>query len=204
MKKCLMLALVAVSHIVFGQTPAPVQVLQNKLNVLHTMSALFEQEVKVQNRALSYSSGNMALQRPGLFRWEIKSPMEQLIVADGHKMWVYDKDLEQVTVKKQTKELGGTAALFLSGDNETLGHDFDVSQKEQEGMMIFDLRAKSTQANFQTIQLIFKQNTLTSLRLLDQLGQITIVTLSNMQINPKLSSTLFQFTPPKGVDVVHQ
>src|SRR5580704_14348669 len=113
MKKIFLGLLLAFSGFVFSQTSA--ELLQTKLNAIRSMTANFNQVVKAKNREVSRSSGIMALERPGRFRWQTKSPMEQLVVADGQKMWIYDVDLEQVTVKKQGKGLGGTAALFLSG-----------------------------------------------------------------------------------------
>jgi outer membrane lipoprotein carrier protein len=146
----------------------------------------------------------MAVERPGRFRWQTKEPMEQLVVADGKKIWVYDTDLEQVTVKTQEKGLGGTAALFLSGYDDTITQDFVVTQSGSTDNLIFDLKSKSPKANFQRMKLVFRQNDLTNMELYDQLGQITSVKLSQAKLNPKLASSLFQFKAPKGVDVVQQ
>jgi outer membrane lipoprotein carrier protein len=177
---------------------------QAKLNAIQSMTASFKQIVKAKKREVSRSSGTMALQRPGRFRWQTKQPMAQLVVADGQKMWVYDVDLEQVTVKAQEKGLGGTAALFLSGYDNTVTRDFDVTQTMQGNVMVFDLHSKSSKANFQRIKLLFTQDMLTGLEMYDQLGQTTFVTLSQIKLNPKLAETVFQFKPPKGVDVVKQ
>jgi outer membrane lipoprotein carrier protein len=126
------------------------------------------------------------------------------MVADGQKIWVYDKDLEQVTVKAQQKGLGGTAALFLSGYDDTVTRDFNVTQSNVGNEIVFDLKSKSPKANFQRIKLMFRQNTLTGLELYDQLGQVTTVQLLQIKLNPKLAASLFQFKTPKGVDVVRQ
>lgn len=186
----------------FSQTPG--ELVQSKLNAIRSMTANFTQIVKAKQREVSRSSGSMALQRPGRFRWQTTSPMQQLVVADGQKMWVYDKDLEQVTVKKQEKGLGGTAALFLSGYDDTVTRDFDVTQQIKGRQSTFDLKSKSSKANFQQIQLTFTQDRLTGLVLHDQLGQITFVRLVDIKSNPQLNAKLFQFKPPKGVDVVQQ
>ena len=178
--------------------------LQKKLNDIQTMKASFKQVVKAKKRVVSNSSGNMALSRPGRFRWHTKSPMEQLVIADGKQLWVYDVELEQVTVKKQQQGLGGTAALFLSGYDDTLTHDFDVSKRRQNNKDYYDLKAKSEKENFQRVKLIFADKELKGLEFYDQLGQHTIVHLSDIKTNPKLQKNLFQFTPPRGVDVVKQ
>ena len=194
--------LLCFSTSVFSQ--APEELLQLKLNTMRAMTANFKQVVKAKERVVSRSSGTMAMERPGRFRWQTKEPMEQLMVADGTRIWVYDADLEQVTVKKQEKGLGGTAALFLSGYDDTVTRDFTVTQSGSGDNLTFDLKSKSAKANFQRIKLMFHQNLLTGLDLYDQLGQITSVQLSQAKLNPKLAAALFQFKPPKGVDVVQQ
>lgn len=178
--------------------------LQNKLNAMRTMTANFKQVVKAKQKEISHSSGTMALERPGRFRWQTNAPMEQLVVADGKKLWVYDVDLEQVTVKKQEKELKGTAALFLSGYNNTVTRDFDVTATTSRADQIYDLRSKSDKANFQRIKLVFNKEVLISIEMFDQLGQHTIVHLTQVKSNPKVAASLFQFKPPKGTDVVQQ
>lgn len=202
MKKIALLLFCFCSTSALSQTAG--DVLQNKLNAISTMTADFTQVVKAKKKAVSSSSGTMALQRPGRFRWKTSEPMEQLIVADGQKMWIYDIELEQVSVKKQEKGLGGTAALFLSGYDNQVTKDFDVSEKDDGKLMVFDLKAKANKENFQRIKLIFNKDQLTGLELYDQLGQITYVKLSQIKANAKLASKLFQFKPPKGVDVVKQ
>lgn len=179
-------------------------VLQEKLNQIKTMSAKFSQQVSAKRRVLSNSSGSMALLRPGKFRWDTKEPMPQLIVADGKKMWIYDVDLEQVTIKKQEKSIGGTAALFLSGYSDSVARDYKVSQKQNGARLEFDMKAKDQEHGFKRIKMTFDKNTLVAMELYDQLGQVTQVKLKQIKINPKLSSSLFQFKPPAGVDIIKQ
>ena len=178
--------------------------LQSKLNAIRAMSASFSQSVNANKRIVSRSNGTMALSRPGRFRWQTIKPMEQLVIADGEHLWIYDVALEQVTVKKQDKGLGGTAALFLSGYNNTVTRDFNVTTYTQKNMAYYDLQAKSNKANFQRVKLIFVGDTLTGLQLYDQLGQKTDVVLKRIKNNPPLASSVFKFNQPKGVDVVRQ
>lgn len=202
MKKIVLYVLLAFSSQAFCEDVA--DVLQNKLNAMRTMTANFSQVVKAKQKELSTSSGTMALERPGRFRWQTKEPMEQLVVADGQKLWIYDVDLEQVTVKKQEKGLGGTAALFLSGYNDRLTADFEVTLLNGGKNQAYDLRAKSNKANFQRLKLLFTGDNLTSIEMFDQLGQHTVVMLKNIKNNAKVAAKLFQFKPPKGADVVQQ
>ncbi|ARG99736.1 outer membrane lipoprotein chaperone LolA [Legionella micdadei] len=202
MRKIVLLALVVFAHAAFCESAA--DTLQTKLNAMRSLTATFKQIVKTREREISRSSGTMALERPGRFRWQTKEPMEQLVVADGQKIWVYDVDLEQVTVKKQDASLEGTAALFLSGYDNTVTRDFEVTESVSGTKQSYDLRSKSNKANFQRLKLIFNQNTLSTIEMFDQLGQHTIVSLSNVKSNPKVAASLFQFKPPKGTDVVQQ
>lgn len=178
--------------------------LQAKLNVIHTLSASFIQEISAQKRHVSTTSGRMALSRPGLFRWQTNQPTPQLVVADGKHIWIYDKELEQVSVKKQTKAMGGVAALFLSEDPAALKHDFKVIKTDNASREVFTLFARSTKASFEKIQLVFKAQQLNQMILYDQLGQRTQINLSEVKTNTKLADQLFHFSVPRGVDVVQQ
>ncbi|WP_419418887.1 outer membrane lipoprotein chaperone LolA [Legionella sp. D16C41] len=202
MRKIISLLLLSWLPISWAQTPA--DEVQAKLNAIRSMSAGFDQIVTAGRREVSQSSGKMALVRPGHFRWETKSPLEQLVVADSKRLWVYDVDLEQVTVKKQESGLGGTPGLFLSGYDNSVTRDFDVSTQDKNGVRTYILKAKSPKENFQTVNLTFNGDALNIIEFFDQLGQHTIVKLKNVKTNPALGDKLFQFKPPKGVDVVEQ
>lgn len=194
--------LVFVSQMVLANTPS--EIVQSKLNALKTMSANFTQVVNAKHREISHSSGLMALSRPGRFRWETKNPMEQVVVADGNRLWIFDKDLEQVSVKKQEKSIGGMVGLFLSGYNDTVARDFDVVMKSNGSKETFDMKAKSTKSSFQRVKLVFDGAALCGIVLYDQLGQCTDVSLTQIHVNPKLAASMFQFKVPRGVDVVEQ
>lgn len=202
MKKTLWLTVLLCGPSLYAGSPG--ELLQSKLNALKTMSADFKQVVKAKRREISHSSGTMALSRPGRFRWQTKAPMEQLVVADGKRLWIYDVDLEQVSVKTQDKMVGGAAGLFLSGYNDRIARDFDVMVSEKGKQIIFDLNAKSNKANFQRVKLVFEGSALRGMALYDQLGQVTDVSLNQVRVNPTLQASLFQFKAPKGVDVVQQ
>lgn len=180
------------------------QHLQQRLQAMKTYSASFHQKILGKKRVLSQSSGTMALQRPGKFVWNTLSPMKQRVVADGRQIWIYDVELEQVTVKSQQKGMGGTPGLFLSGSTADVLGDFTVHEKIQGSQVRYDLQAHSGKDNFQRVQLQFVGNNLSAIELFDQLGQHTVVSLSQVKMNPVLSAKLFTFKLPKGVDVVRQ
>lgn len=200
MRKCVVIFLALLVNTLWAQSAS--EAVQAKLNAIRSMTANFTQVVTAGQREVSSSSGTMALFRPGRFRWQTNSPLEQLVVADSKKLWVYDVDLEQVTVKKQEKGVGGTPALFLSGYDDTVARDFNVIELSQGTS--YELHAKSGKENYQRVILVFKGEALGRIEFFDQLGQHTTVSLTRVKTNPKLAASLFQFKAPKGVDVVEQ
>ena len=168
------------------------------------MQATFTQVVSAKKIDATKSSGSMALSRPNHFRWQTKEPMPQLLIADGQKIWVYDKDLEQVSVRVQNKNIGGAAAIFLGDNNNVVDRDFNVTMVQKNHKDLFDLRAKGKKANFERVKLVFDGDELKQIDLYDQLGQHTEVFLKKVEINSKLSPKIFKFIVPKGTDVVSQ
>jgi chaperone LolA len=143
------------------------------------------------------------MQRPGKFRWDYLSPYEQVIVADGKKLWVYDKDLEQVTVNQLDAAIGNTPALLLSGD-ESLELSFRIVEldKKTAGLDWVELFPKEAQSSFTSMRLAFSAHHLEYMELIDSFGQTTQIKFSNTKNNPDINANLFNFTPPKGVDVI--
>ncbi|MDF1827419.1 MAG: outer membrane lipoprotein chaperone LolA [Legionellaceae bacterium] len=179
-------------------------ILWGKLSHIRAMKASFSQQIYAKQRVLTQSSGHMAFVRPRQFRWETTQPMEQLLIADGKKIWMYDVDLEQVTVKPQTESMGAAAGLFLSEKKANLTSDFLVNSEHDGQQDVFILKARGKQANIQRMVLRFAGDVLDSMDLYDQLGQRTAVRFNQAKINVVLPGHLFQFTPPAGVDVVQQ
>lgn len=179
-----------------------VESLQEKLNDIHSMSAEFKQLVEAEGKELSKSSGVMILDRPGKFRWQTIKPSKQLVVADGKQIWMYDEDLEQVTIKKQAKTIDGVA-FFLSKDND-LEKDFKISTKRIGNETTYYLNPKRSTSNFKRIQLIFETNDLKAIAMKDQLGQHTLIQFFNSKINIRIAENSFQFVPPKGTDIIKE
>ncbi|OGV32297.1 MAG: outer membrane lipoprotein carrier protein LolA [Legionellales bacterium RIFCSPHIGHO2_12_FULL_35_11] len=179
-------------------------ILQRKLEAIKTLQATFTQVISAKKQNSNETSGEMALARPNHFRWQTKKPMPQLLVADGQKLWLYDEELEQVSVKKQSKKIGGAVAIFLGDDKNIISKDFNVVMLHKNNKDYFTLLAKSPEASFEKVQLVFTGDLINGIDLFDQLGQHTKVTLDKVAINQKLSSALFKFIVPKGTDVVTQ
>lgn len=172
------------------------------LTKLYSLKADFVQSVlDGRGSVIQKTSGQMAMQRPGKFRWETQKPGQQLVIADGKKIWFYDVDLQQVTVQKQQATHSNSPALLLNGEPTNLVKDFIITQPANG---IYQLKPKRTDSLFSIVELGFQTNKLKSMRLQDSFGQITTVQFSNVENNSVLPANLFQFVLPKGVDVVRQ
>jgi outer membrane lipoprotein carrier protein len=155
-----------------------------------------------KGKPIQSASGVLAFSRPGKFRWEYQKPYEQLIIGDGDRLWVYDTELNQVTVKKLEGSLGSSPAALLAGSNE-IESFYNLDAKGTKGGLDWlEAFPKSEDTMFQKVRMGFKGNTLDTMELYDHLGQVTVIRFSRIQRNPKLAQDAFVFTPPKGADVL--
>jgi len=160
--------------------------------------------VNREGRTTQTTSGTFAFARPGKFRWTYDKPFDQLIVGDGDKVWVYDHDLNQVIVRKLDAALGATPAALLAGDNALEKNFTLVAGGEGDGLEYVDATPKAADSQFKRIRLGFADDLPRKMQLTDAFGQTTDLTFSDVRRNPKLPADTFQFTPPKGADVVGQ
>ena len=140
----------------------------------------------------------MWIRRPGMFRWDYSEPYQQQIVADGERLWSYDKDLEQVTVQPADEVLTATPAMLLSG-RQPLQEVFDI--RELSGQQYL-LVPKNNDSNVTELRLQFSDGALQQIAAADTFGNTTVFSFTNIQRNPLLDRQLFQFVPPEGADVV--
>ena len=176
-----------------------------KAFVAQTQSAraTFTQQVLDKDgKTVQAGSGRVAFQRPGKFRWEYLKPYEQLIVGDGEKLWVFDKDLNQVTVKKLDGALGSSPAALLAGSNEIEEYYNLDATGTKNGLDWLAAFPKTSDTMFEKVRMGFKGNTLDTMELYDHLGQVTIIRFGKIENNPKLAPSTFKFTPPAGADVI--
>lgn len=185
--------------------PATNLVAAQRLNKLLTntksMTANFTQTTKGASNGTF--KGSMSVQRPNNFRWETTSPSEQLIVANGSSLWIFDKDLEQATKQSVDNQVGNTPALLLSGDPSKIDKNFKITQPYST-KNYYVLYPKSSSASFKSLSVSFSGGKPVMMVLNDTLGQTTSIKFSNIKLNPTINSSLFKFTPPKGVDVINQ
>jgi outer membrane lipoprotein carrier protein len=167
-----------------------------------TLSADFKQvAIDEAGRPGHRVSGTFLLSKPGRFRWDYLQPYKQEIVANGKKVWFYDVDLEQVTVKALDHAIGSTPALLLTGE-VSLDENFVVEdQGEREGMRWTRLVPRSEDNSFKYISIGIQGENLGSMELSDNFGQLTRISFSNLKINGPIESKRFEFVAPPGVDV---
>ncbi len=180
--------------------------LADVLAAARSMEASFEQSVSGTNGAVAQqSSGTMTVSRPQLFRWEVRAPFEQLIIADGKNVWVYDADLAQAVVRPFSRQLADTPALLFSGDAQKIGERFSVSVAEEKGSSLrFELLPRSEDALFESLRIAFRDGRLDEMALVDALGQETSIRFSNVSLNASIPAARFVFTPPPGTDVIRE
>jgi outer membrane lipoprotein carrier protein len=174
---------------------------------LTSLRADFVQTLLDQNgEVIEKSEGVMLLERPGRFRLQYTHPYENLYVADGKKVWMYDPGLEQVTVRDEKEALGNTPALLLSS-TRPLKENFRVKELKvtKDGIAWVQLRPRSEgEGGFESIRIGLEGRWVRVMEMRDGLGQITELRFFRLERNPKLAPKAFQFQPPAGVDVVGQ
>jgi len=174
------------------------------LDTTRTLDANFVQErVGEQGAGPARATGRLRLQRPGRFRWDYQTPYSQLILADGERLWIFDPDLEQATVRPQDEALGNSPARLLSG-----GLDLDVNfgvieTGDRDGNLDWiEVRPLGSDEEFSQVRFGFTAEGLSSMIMVDNLGYTTLIKFNDVQINIDLDTDIFSFTPPPGVDVL--
>jgi outer membrane lipoprotein carrier protein len=176
---------------------------QKILGGITTWAADFTQTIDDgHGKVLRAASGKLSLQKPGRFRWDYTEPSEQLIVADGKDIWLYDKDLQQANVRAMDVSLASTPAVLLSGGG-VVGDLFEVTALPASGgLQWYQLVPKKTDTDFQLVRIGFAKGDLASMFLADKLNQITQLTFKNSKRNVTFPADFFKLVPPPGVDVI--
>lgn len=181
--------------------------LSQLLKNMHSMQADFTQTiVDKKGKAIQSSSGHMSLQRPSQFRWDVTHPIRQLIVTNGKRLWIYDPDLEQVTIRSLARAAGETPAMLLSDENLSLGKEFTVRPIAGEGsaMQWFMLIPRDKSTVISALKLGFANQVIHEMQLQDHLGHTTKIEFNHVKLNSPLSSSTFSFKPPSQVDIIDE
>lgn len=177
--------------------------LKNFVESTKTARADFSQTVTGKSgRKPQQSSGQMMFARPGKFRWVYDKPYPQLLVGDGRKLWVYDPDLRQVSVRPLGKALGSSPAALLAGENEIEKNFLLGEGGSRDGLDWVEAKPKNPEAGFERLRIGLAGSELRAMEIFDNFGQTTLLRFTAFERNPALPASLFQFAPPKGADVV--
>jgi len=185
---------------------------QFKSFVSSTQSAkgeFYQQLVKIDSgsktpKVSSTSSGIFVFARPGKFIWTYQKPYEQILQADGDKLYIYDKDLNQVTTKSLGNALGSSPAAILFGSND-LEKNFVLKEGQaKDGMEWLEATPKAKDTTFDHIGIGLRDGVPQAMELRDSFGQVSLLTFKNFVKNPPLSAGQFKFVVPKGADVLDQ
>jgi outer membrane lipoprotein carrier protein len=170
---------------------------------LQSMQGSFVQTVRdARDQVVEQSSGTLVIKRPGKFHWEYQKPNAQTIVSDGERIWLYDPELEQVTIRRAQLSISGTPAVLLSGQSNWRD-SFEVERAEQrDNLLVINLAPKRADTDFKRVQMALKGAQLVAMSLTDKLGQSTVLDFKQFKRNALVSESLFKFTPPKNADVI--
>jgi outer membrane lipoprotein carrier protein len=204
--RMLLLAALSISSVpAYSDEEASAQRLTVLLSQAQTISARFSQlTLDGSGTQLQETAGQLVLKRPGLFRWRTDAPMEQLLVSNGEKVWLYDPDLEQVTIQTLDKRLTHTPALLLSGDVSDIRENFSISHQEGGNVVDFILKPKSKDTLFDSLRLSFRSGVLNDMQLIDSIGQLTNILFLSVKMNEAVDDASFSFEIPEGADVIQE
>ncbi len=183
---------------------APVDTLREFVRDVKSGHAQFTQTVTSPDGVKKKSSsGSFDFARPNRFRFAYAKPFEQTIVADGEKVWIYDRDLNQVSSRRITQALGATPAALLAGGS--LDKEFDLSNlPARDGLEWAEAKPKAKDGAFQSVRVGFRGKDLAALEIVDSFGQQSLLRFEAFAANATVPAETFRFTPPAGADLIEQ
>jgi len=193
------LSLSLTAHSAVTQTAA--QALQKLLSPINSLSAEFTQQIKdLDNNEYKRLTGNLSLMKPNFLRWNVVSPMQQLVVSDGKLVWLYDPDLEQVVIQSFSDDFMANPISILLGNIDQLNNDFNVIRSDDNS---FSLSPKQKNSLFLSIHLRFTDSVLSHIDYQDNFGQSAQLFLTQVKLNPPFAKTAFVFDIPQDVDIIN-
>ena len=173
------------------------------LDQVQTLRADFTQTVTdARGVELQQVEGTLAVKRPGRFRWNYTAPSKQVIVADGERIWMYDEELAQVSVRALDRTLASTPAMLLSGGRALHEHADVRELGERDGLVWVEVVPRIKDSDFEAVRIGFDDGDLAAMELVDAFGQTTRMAFSALVRNPAIDDSVFTFDPPPGVDVI--
>ncbi len=202
-KHWMLLATLAGALIAMPASAGSIEKLHAFIEQTRSAKSSFTQEVIDSNGSVQQqASGTVQFERPGKFRWTYDKPYEQIIVGDGEKLWIYDKELNQVTRRNLDKALGSSPAALLAGADD-VDRFFSLNAVGVKNKLDWlEVRPYDQDSLFEKVRMGFRGNMLEIMELHDHFGQKTTIKFSNLQRNPRSALDLYTFTVPKGADLV--
>lgn len=203
--RMMLVSALSLSSVAAFAADSDVQRLSQLLTNSKTIDARFSQlTLDASGTQLQETTGQMTVQRPGLFYWHTDAPQEQVVVSDGKNVTLWDPDLEQATVKKLDERLTQTPALLLSGDISRISQSFDITSKEQGEVMDFTLKPKTKDSLFDSLRLSFRRGLVNDMQLIDTTGSRTNILFNGVKVNEPVPAGKFKFDIPAGADVIKE
>lgn len=177
--------------------------LNDYIQSLDTYQAVFSQTIFGQNgQQVDMASGTVSLQKPGKFYWAYQEPYSQELISDGNNLWVYDVDLEQVTINDMDLTHNNSPAAILSGNVDLSSHYSVSDLGEFDGYRWIELEPLESEQEFSAVRLGFKEIQLSGMVLFDNLGQTTVIQFEDISTNKEITPQLFHFQVPENIDVI--
>jgi len=180
--------------------------LLSRLQKLDSLKGGFEQMVLDKGGThMQQAEGSFQVARGHRFYWSTTSPFSQLAVSDGETVWVCDEDLEQVVIRPLSQDLGETPALLFSGKPADVAAAFSIKEQDRNGVEVtYRLTPKGEDPLFDQLDVSFRGDQPSSMRLQDALGQKTVIDFRDLILNQGIDAALFRFEPPEGTDIIQQ
>ena len=174
-----------------------------RIKNLQTLDSRFEQSTRDNHgQVLQSMTGQLTVAKPGKLRWHTDEPFAQLVVSDGELVWVYDMDLEQVTIRNMDQRIQETPALLLTGDAGNVEKSFLVEEEKAGDEIVFQLVPKDNSQLFESLEFHYRDQQIVRMMIFDAAGQITEISFDGVAINQPVDDQAFVFNVPEGVDVI--
>lgn len=205
----LLTLLLLLSFAVYAESPATEKQAQRGKDLLNSVKTdlqavkadFVQYELLQSGEKKDFNSGLVWLQSPNQFRWEYRKPIQQLIVADGKMVWVYDEDLEQVTIKEQDNKLN---PIYVIINQELSERHYQIRfEKQQDELQWISLTPKQNSEEVKQVWLAIKDKNVEQIKVINPFEQVMVFEFSNIKRNPSVKKKLFSFKPPKDVDIIY-
>ncbi len=199
---CVVLCFLSLS----GWALTPADMLNQRLLLLQTLKANYIQTSDdITSRDKKVIQGDVVMERPNQFRWRIVKPYQQELLSDGKKIYIYDKDLDQVVIRPITTSVQDAPALLLIGETSDVSKDFIVRHHTQGSYQdMFILTPKNAESMIKSIELTYQGSAILSMRFQDTLDQEVNIQFTDLEQNADVPPDAFQFKVPDGVDIIKE